>query len=168
MPRPLGNVGRTGALQAAVGRLDILIRVLQTGFGPHWSLRMASSKKKTARTVRRTASRAGERTGVTGGEGQGGRFGHRRRAARQVSHRTSSKARSTAVPVSATWCSAGTMMDSATTTPCSRLASRISDAMVRLDPATMRNVPWDNNIFFFLGDFVTAGGGHIRSARARH
>jgi len=32
------------------------------------------------------------------------------------------------------------------------------DAMVRLDPATMRNVPWDNNIFFFLGDFVTAGG----------
>jgi len=32
------------------------------------------------------------------------------------------------------------------------------DAMVRLDPATMRNVPWDNNIFFFLGDFVTGGG----------
>ena len=32
------------------------------------------------------------------------------------------------------------------------------DAMVRLDPATMRNVPWDNNIFFFLGDFVTAKG----------
>jgi glutamine synthetase len=32
------------------------------------------------------------------------------------------------------------------------------DAMVRLDPATMRNVPWDNNIFFFLGDFVTTKG----------
>jgi glutamine synthetase len=32
------------------------------------------------------------------------------------------------------------------------------DALVRLDPATVRNVPWDNNIFFFLGDFVTSGG----------
>jgi glutamine synthetase len=32
------------------------------------------------------------------------------------------------------------------------------DAMVRLDPATVRNVPWDNNICFFLGDFVTAEG----------
>lgn len=32
------------------------------------------------------------------------------------------------------------------------------DALVRLDPATMRNVPWDNRIFFFLGDFVTADG----------
>jgi glutamine synthetase len=32
------------------------------------------------------------------------------------------------------------------------------DALARLDPATMRNVPWDNNIHFFLGDFVTAKG----------
>ena len=32
------------------------------------------------------------------------------------------------------------------------------DAMVRLDAATMRNVPWDNDILFFLGDFVTASG----------
>ncbi|HTT13749.1 MAG TPA: glutamine synthetase family protein [Burkholderiaceae bacterium] len=32
------------------------------------------------------------------------------------------------------------------------------DAMVRLDPATMRNVPWDSDILFFLGDFVTASG----------
>jgi glutamine synthetase len=32
------------------------------------------------------------------------------------------------------------------------------DALVRLDTATMRNVPWDNNIFFFLGDFVTPDG----------
>src|SRR5256885_3613829 len=32
------------------------------------------------------------------------------------------------------------------------------DAMVRLDPATMRIVPWNNNIFFFLGDFVTPSG----------
>ncbi|HUL67253.1 MAG TPA: glutamine synthetase family protein [Burkholderiaceae bacterium] len=32
------------------------------------------------------------------------------------------------------------------------------DAMVRLDPATMRNVPWDNDIPFFLGEFVTASG----------
>jgi glutamine synthetase len=32
------------------------------------------------------------------------------------------------------------------------------DALVRLDPATVRNVPWDNNIFFFLGDFVTSSG----------
>jgi glutamine synthetase len=32
------------------------------------------------------------------------------------------------------------------------------DAMVRLDPATMRNVPWDNDIPFLLGDFVTASG----------
>jgi glutamine synthetase len=32
------------------------------------------------------------------------------------------------------------------------------DALVRLDPATMRNVPWDDNIHLFLGDFVTASG----------
>ena len=32
------------------------------------------------------------------------------------------------------------------------------DALVRLDPATLRNVPWDNNVHFFLGDFVTAKG----------
>jgi glutamine synthetase len=32
------------------------------------------------------------------------------------------------------------------------------DALVRLDPATMRNVPWDENVHFFLGDFVTAKG----------
>jgi glutamine synthetase len=32
------------------------------------------------------------------------------------------------------------------------------DAMVRLDPATMRHVPWDNDIPFFLGEFVTASG----------
>lgn len=33
------------------------------------------------------------------------------------------------------------------------------DALVRLDPATMRTVPWDGGIPFFLGEFVTAGGG---------
>ena len=32
------------------------------------------------------------------------------------------------------------------------------DAMVQIDPGTMRNVPWDNQIAFFLGDFVTADG----------
>jgi glutamine synthetase len=32
------------------------------------------------------------------------------------------------------------------------------DAMVRLDEATMRNVPWDNGILFLLGDFVTVSG----------
>ena len=32
------------------------------------------------------------------------------------------------------------------------------DALVRLDPATMRNVPWDDNVHFFLGDFVTPKG----------
>ena len=32
------------------------------------------------------------------------------------------------------------------------------DAMVRLDPATGRRVPWDGNVPFFLGDFVTAKG----------
>src|SRR5258706_12091081 len=32
------------------------------------------------------------------------------------------------------------------------------DALARLDLATHRNVPWDNNVDFFLGDFVTADG----------
>jgi len=32
------------------------------------------------------------------------------------------------------------------------------DAIARLDLATHRNVPWDNNVDFFLGDFVTADG----------
>jgi glutamine synthetase len=33
------------------------------------------------------------------------------------------------------------------------------DAMVRLDPATARHVPWDQNVPFVLGEFVTADGG---------
>jgi glutamine synthetase len=32
------------------------------------------------------------------------------------------------------------------------------DAMVQLDLATMRRVPWDDDVPFFLGEFVTAGG----------
>src|SRR6476469_7291300 len=32
------------------------------------------------------------------------------------------------------------------------------DALARLDLATHRQVPWDNNVDFFLGDFVTADG----------
>jgi glutamine synthetase len=32
------------------------------------------------------------------------------------------------------------------------------DAMVRLDLATGRRVPWDDHVPFFLGDFVTASG----------
>jgi glutamine synthetase len=32
------------------------------------------------------------------------------------------------------------------------------DAMVRLDLNTYRHVPWDNQVPFFLGDFVTADG----------
>jgi len=32
------------------------------------------------------------------------------------------------------------------------------DALVRLDPATGRRVPWDGDVPFFLGDFVTAEG----------
>ncbi|HYC38589.1 MAG TPA: hypothetical protein VEC19_19335, partial [Usitatibacter sp.] len=32
------------------------------------------------------------------------------------------------------------------------------DAMVRLDLATYRNVPWDNNVPFFLGNFVKQDG----------
>jgi glutamine synthetase len=32
------------------------------------------------------------------------------------------------------------------------------DALVRLDLATGRNVPWDDHVAFFLGDFVTANG----------
>ena len=32
------------------------------------------------------------------------------------------------------------------------------DAMVRLDLDTYRHVPWDNQVPFFLGDFVTADG----------
>src|SRR5512134_4156746 len=32
------------------------------------------------------------------------------------------------------------------------------DAMVRLDLATGRNVPWDDGIPFFLGEFVTGNG----------
>jgi len=32
------------------------------------------------------------------------------------------------------------------------------DAQVRLDPATLRNVPWDGGIPFFLGEFVAADG----------
>jgi glutamine synthetase len=32
------------------------------------------------------------------------------------------------------------------------------DAMVRLDLATGRNVPWDDHVPFFLGEFVTADG----------
>jgi glutamine synthetase len=33
------------------------------------------------------------------------------------------------------------------------------DAMVRLDPATVRRVPWDGGIAFLLGEFVTGDGG---------
>jgi glutamine synthetase len=32
------------------------------------------------------------------------------------------------------------------------------DAMVRLDLATHRNVPWDGDVDFFLGNFVTPDG----------
>ena len=32
------------------------------------------------------------------------------------------------------------------------------DAMVRLDLATVRHVPWDDHVPFFLGDFVTGNG----------
>jgi glutamine synthetase len=32
------------------------------------------------------------------------------------------------------------------------------DALARLDPATARRVPWDNNVPFFLGEFVNADG----------
>jgi glutamine synthetase len=32
------------------------------------------------------------------------------------------------------------------------------DALARLDPATARHVPWDNNVPFFLGEFVNADG----------
>ncbi len=32
------------------------------------------------------------------------------------------------------------------------------DALARLDLSTMRNVPWDGNVPFFLGEFVTADG----------
>jgi glutamine synthetase len=32
------------------------------------------------------------------------------------------------------------------------------DAIARIDVGTMRNVPWDNNVPFFLGDFVQPGG----------
>ena len=33
------------------------------------------------------------------------------------------------------------------------------DALARIDLNTARRVPWDNNVPFFLGDFVTADGG---------
>ncbi|MGH9577499.1 MAG: hypothetical protein ACRD3R_08675, partial [Terriglobales bacterium] len=32
------------------------------------------------------------------------------------------------------------------------------DALARIDLATHRNVPWDNDVDFFLGDFVAADG----------
>ena len=32
------------------------------------------------------------------------------------------------------------------------------DAVARIDPGTFRTVPWDDNVPFFLGDFVTAEG----------
>jgi len=32
------------------------------------------------------------------------------------------------------------------------------DALVRLDPATYRSVPWDDNVPFFLGEFVEGDG----------
>jgi glutamine synthetase len=32
------------------------------------------------------------------------------------------------------------------------------DALARLDPATARRIPWDDQVPFFLGDFVTAEG----------
>ena len=32
------------------------------------------------------------------------------------------------------------------------------DAMVRLDPTTLRRVPWDGDIVFLLGEFVTSAG----------
>ena len=32
------------------------------------------------------------------------------------------------------------------------------DALVQVDPGTYRRVPWDGNVPFFLGDFVTASG----------
>ena len=45
------------------------------------------------------------------------------------------------------------------------------DALAQIDLGTYRNVPWDDNVPFFLGDFVAAEERHakrrIRSARAR-
>ena len=32
------------------------------------------------------------------------------------------------------------------------------DALVQLDMATQRNVPWDDDVPFFLGDFINADG----------
>jgi glutamine synthetase len=41
------------------------------------------------------------------------------------------------------------------------------DALARLDLDTARHVPWDNNVPFFLGEFVNADGSRTRCARAR-
>ena len=46
------------------------------------------------------------------------------------------------------------------------------DALARLDLGTHRNVPWDDNVDFFLGEFVMAdkrrqGGAASRSTAAR-
>jgi hypothetical protein len=41
------------------------------------------------------------------------------------------------------------------------------DALARLDLDTARRVPWDNNVPFFLGEFVNADGTPTPCARAR-
>ena len=81
---------------------------------------------------------------------------HRRHPARQVPPpRTSSSRRSKAASASATSSSAGTRATPATThVDYTGWHTGYPDAHARLDLATYREVPWDGNVAFFLGDFV--------------
>ena len=64
-----------------------------------------------------------------------------------------------AASASATWCSAGTRTTSATTTRRSPAGSTAFPTRWRAWTSTPRaHVPWDNDVPFFLGDFVNADG----------
>ena len=84
-------------------------------------------------------------------------------------HRTSSSPRSRAASASATWCSAGTSRDQCyDNTKLTGWQHGFPDALARLDLATYRTVPWDDDVPFFLGNFVTRRRqARTRSARAR-
>ena len=88
---------------------------------------------------------------------------------------TSSSRRSKRASASATSCSAGIRTTSSTTTRRSPAGTAYPDAPVRILPETMRLVPFENDLPFFLGEFVHAmrrpacprGGLRASSTRAK-
>ena len=121
------------------------------------------------RTIRMAADQtryhpgAGRRARIRRAEGQGRVQRHRRRAARQVSAHGQVPRRRRAAPnggfgfcdVVFGWDSQRPVLRQHAVTGWQH---GFPDALARLDLDTSRRVPWDDDVPFFLGDFVNADG----------